>query len=126
PDLIDFMARLEHLIIDEAQDFMGLRADLVIEMLKSLAPSCGVTILADPAQAVYGFTTDGSDDTEHEQSLLERLGAECPRPLVPRTLKNTRRVKAAVLVDLSLRTRKVIESAANADGHVARVHQTIR
>lgn len=126
PDLIDFMARLEHLIIDEAQDVMGLRADLVIEMLKSLAPSCGVTILADPAQAIYGFTTDGSDDKEHEKSLLERLGAECPRPLVQRTLKNIHRVKDDVLVDLFLRTRKVIESAENADGHVARVQQTIR
>src|SRR5690606_9102555 len=28
PDLIDFMARLEHLIIDEAQDVMGLRAEI--------------------------------------------------------------------------------------------------
>src|SRR5262249_50975423 len=48
PDLIDFMTRLEHLIIDEAQDVMGLRADLVLAMLKSLSPTCGVTILADP------------------------------------------------------------------------------
>src|SRR5262249_12839410 len=51
PDLVDFMARLEHLIIDEAQDVMGPRADLVIEMLKTVSPTCGVTILADPAQA---------------------------------------------------------------------------
>jgi hypothetical protein len=126
PDLIDFMARLEHLIIDEAQDVMGLRADLVIEMLKSLSPSCGVTILADPAQAIYGFTTDGSDDKKHEQSLLERLPAECPRPLLQRALKNIHRVKNDALVDLFLRTRKEIEIAENAYGHVARVQQTIR
>ena len=36
PDLVDFISRLEHLIIDEAQDVMGPRADLVIEMLKTL------------------------------------------------------------------------------------------
>ncbi len=126
PDLIDFMARLEHLIIDEAQDVMGLRADLVIEMLKSLSPSCGVTILADPAQAIYGFTTDGSDDKKHEQSLLERLPTECPRPLLQRALKNIHRVKDGALVDLFLRTRKEVEIAENAHGHVARVQQTIR
>lgn len=126
PDLIDFMARLEHLIIDEAQDVMGLRADLVIEMLKNLSPSCGVTILADPAQAIYGFTTDGSDDKKHEQSLLERLPAECPRPLLQRALKNIHRVKDDALVDLFLRTRKEIEIAESACGHVARVQQTIR
>jgi len=125
-NLIDFMARLEHLIVDEAQDVMGLRAELVIEMLKSLSPTCGVTILADPAQAIYGFTTDGADDKKHEQSLLERLPAECPRPLLQRAFKNIHRVKDGALVDLFLRTRKAIEMAENADGHVARVQQTIR
>ena len=57
PGLVEFMARLEHFLIDEAQDVTGPRADLVIEMLKTLSPICGVTILADPAQAIYGFTT---------------------------------------------------------------------
>lgn len=126
PDLIDFMARLEHLIIDEAQDVMHPRADLVIEMLKSLSPTCGVTILADPAQAIYGFTTDERDDNKPEQSLLERLPAECPRPLLQRTLNNIHRVKDGALIDLFLRTRKEIELAENAHGHIARVQQTIR
>src|SRR5581483_6692515 len=85
PDLIEFMSRLEHLIIDEAQDDM--------------AP---------------------------EQSLLERLPAECPRPLLQRALKNIHRVKDDALVDLFLRTRKEIEIAKSANGHVARVQQTIR
>jgi len=125
-DLIDFMARLEHLIIDEAQDVMGLRADLVIEMLKTLSPTCGVTILADPAQAIYGFTTDGRDDEKPEQSLLERLPAECPRPLLKRTLNNLHRVKDGALIDLFLRTRKEIELAGSAHGHIARIQQVIR
>jgi hypothetical protein len=126
PDLLDFMERLEHLIIDEAQDVVGPRSDLVIEMLKALAPSCGVTILADPAQAIYGFTTDDDDDSELNQSLLERLPSECPRALVQRTLKNIHRVKDGALVDLFLRTRKEIELAQSANGHVERVQQMIR
>lgn len=125
-DLIDFMSRLEHLIIDEAQDIMGLRADLVIEMLKSLSPTCGVTILADPAQAIYGFTTDGSHDKKQERSLLERLTAESPRPLSQRSLKNTHRVKDDALIELFVRTRKEIEIVENAHGYVARLQQTIR
>jgi hypothetical protein len=126
PDLIDFMGRLEHLIIDEAQDVMGLRADLALQMLRSLSPTCGATILADPAQAIYGFTTDGSDDKTNKQSLLERLPTECPRPLWERPLKNIHRVKDGALVDLFLRTRKEVEIAESAHGHVARVQQTIR
>ena len=126
PGLIDFMARLEHVIIDEAQDVMGPRADLVIEMLKSLSPNCGVTILADPAQAIYGFTTDEKDDNKSEQSLLQRLPAECPRPLLKRSLNENHRVQGSKLIDLFLRTRKEIELAENAHGHIARVQQTIR
>jgi hypothetical protein len=126
PDLVDFMNRLEHLIIDETQDVMGARADLVVEMLKTLSPTCGVTILADPAQAIYGFTTEGTDDEQREQSLLDRLPAECPRPLIERTLKNLHRVKDSKLVDLFLRTRKEIEIAESGDGHIARVQQVIR
>lgn len=125
-DLIDFMSRLEHLIIDEAQDVMGLRADLVLQMLRSISPNCGATVLADPAQAIYGFTTDGSDDKTHEQSLLERLRTECPRPLLERPLKHIHRVKDGALVDLFLQTRKEIEIAESAHDHVARVKQTIR
>ena len=52
-DLVDFMGRMEHVIIDETQDVIGLRAELIMEMLRWLAPGCGVTILADPAQAIY-------------------------------------------------------------------------
>jgi hypothetical protein len=126
PHLIDFMARLEHLIIDEAQDVMGRRADLVIEMLKSLSPSCGITILADPVQAIYGFTTDGIDDNMPEPSLLERLPAECPRALLQRVLKNIHRTKNDALVDLFLRTRKEIELAESAHGLLARVQKIIR
>ena len=126
PDLCDFMSRLEHLIIDEAQDVMGIRADLVIEMLGSLGSSCGVTILADPAQAIYGFTSDDDDATKEGASLLARLEAESPRPLTRRKLSQIHRIKNSELVDLFLRTRKEIELADNAAGHIARVQKAIR
>jgi len=126
PDLCDFMSRLEHLILDEAQDVIGIRADLVIEMLRSLSDTCGVTILADPAQAIYGFTTDEEDAGEEAKALLARLETECPRRIASRTLSQIHRIKNTGLVDLFLRTRKEIELADNAAGHVARVQQTIR
>lgn len=128
PDLCDFMSRLEHLIIDEAQDVMSVRADLIIEMLRCIPDICGVTILADPAQAIYGFTTDNRDDSKTEPSLLARLDTECPRPLLRRKLNQVHRIKSAEseLADVFLRTRKEIERAGDAAGHVTRVQQTIR
>jgi len=125
-DLCDFMARLEHLIIDEAQDVMSVRADLVIEMLRSLSDVCGVTILADPAQAIYGFTTDDDAATKEDGSLLARLQTESPHSFVSRKLSQIHRIKNTELVDLFLRTRKEIELADSANGHVARVQQAIR
>lgn len=126
PDLCDFMSRLEHLVIDEAQDVMGVRADLVIELLHSLSDQCGVTILADPAQAVYGFTTDGKDQRAGEASLLSRLAAESPRELVSRKLTKIHRVENGTLSDLFVSTRREIEQAKTPAGHVERVQDAIR
>jgi len=92
------MAQLEHLIIDEAQDVMSLRADLIIEMLRRLSGPCGITIMADPAQAIYGFTTDDDEIDSASASLLERLETECPRPLLRRTLNKIHRIENEALV----------------------------
>jgi len=125
-DLHEFMSQLEHLIIDEAQDIMSQRADLIVELLRSVSDTCGVTILADPDQAIYGFTADDIDAEDSPGSFLERLETECNRPLIRRTLRHVHRVKNTELIDLFLRARKEIELADNPTGHVARVQQTIR
>jgi len=126
PLLLDFMGLIEHLIIDEAQDVVGLRVELVVEMLRSLSHTCGVTIFADPVQAIYGFTTDHKDVNESGVSLLERLPADCPRPFLKRDLKNNHRVKDDTLLDLFVRTRTEIELSEQSQGYLARVQKTIR
>ena len=128
PELCDFMSQLEHLVIDEAQDVMNVRSDLILEMLRSVSDDCGVTILADPAQAIYGFTSDEQDASVMTGALLDRLDTECPRPLLRRSLRQIHRIKSAApeLADLFHRTRSEIESAKTATGHVAHVQQVIR
>lgn len=126
PGLCDFMSRLEHLIIDEAQDVMGVRTELVLELLRSLSLDCGVTILADSAQAIYGFTVDEDDEPAGETSLLARLENECPRKLVRRELKQIHRVENDSLVELFVRTRKEVKLAQSPNGYVARVQHAIR
>jgi hypothetical protein len=125
PDLVDFMHGLEHLIIDEAQDVVGLRADLVIEMLRCLAEGCGVTVLADPAQAIYGFTTE-EDTTTGATSLLERLESESPRNLTLRRLEKIHRIRDEGLVDVFQRTRQQVDQAESTVGHVDRILAIIR
>jgi AAA domain/UvrD-like helicase C-terminal domain len=125
-DLIDFMGQLEHLIVDEAQDVIGIRAELILEMLRSLSSTCGVTILADPAQAIYGFTADDEQRSDGTLSLLAELESDSPRPLTQRSLKQIHRIRNESLVDVFRRTRHEIEQATQPGGHVSRIAQVIR
>ena len=125
PDLLDFMSQVEHLIVDEAQDVMGVRADLIIEMLCSLSDDCGVTILADPAQAIYGFTSDDREDGYGGDSLLRRLNTDSPRSLASRQLKQIYRIQNQQLLDVFQRTRQEVEQVNGAE-QVDRVISVIR
>jgi hypothetical protein len=126
PELVDFMHSLEHLIVDEAQDVVGIRADLVIEMLRSVSDSCGVTILADPAQAIYGFTTEEEGVGTDGGVLLERLNSESPRSFTVRQLQKAHRIRNKQLVDVFESTRKEVNQPGNPIGHVDRMLAIIR
>ncbi len=71
PEVRDDLMKIEHLIIDEAQDIVGPRAQLVLAMIDSLEPESGVSIYADKAQAIYEFSEDG--DRAEGASLLDAV-----------------------------------------------------
>jgi hypothetical protein len=51
---------LLHVVIDEVQDLVGSRRELVEVLLDEF--NCGFTAVGDPAQSIYGFTVN--DDTQ--------------------------------------------------------------
>ena len=53
------MARYKHVVVDELQDLVGDRADLVRAVLE--LTGCGFTMLGDPAQGIYNFQLEGVD-----------------------------------------------------------------
>lgn len=53
--VLDFLNQVEHIIIDEAQDLVGDRKQLVVHLLRQLSNQCGITVFADTAQAIYGY-----------------------------------------------------------------------
>jgi hypothetical protein len=73
PDAAEYLERAEHVIIDEAQDIIGVRAAFVMELIRKLASDCGVTVFADEAQAIYGFAEDTKQVVTETPSLLESL-----------------------------------------------------
>ncbi|MFE2087535.1 UvrD-helicase domain-containing protein [Streptomyces sp. NPDC059460] len=56
-----------HVVIDEVQDLLGARRDLVEALLDRYQESCGFTVVGDAAQSVYGFQiadlTERADET---------------------------------------------------------------
>lgn len=77
PDAAECLERAEHVIIDEAQDIIGARAEFIIELINKLTPECGVTAFADEAQAIYGFAEDNLPLTHGS-----------PEPPLPQRLRN--------------------------------------
>ena len=52
-NLIHSIKKLNHIIIDEVQDIVGIRAELILEMLKTY--DSGFTLLGDECQAIYDY-----------------------------------------------------------------------
>lgn len=49
---------IDHLIIDEAQDIIGIRAKLLLVLINQLKKNSGVTVFSDDAQSIYRFSID--------------------------------------------------------------------
>lgn len=69
--VLEFLESIDHLVIDEAQDIVGVRADLLAAIIDNVRSQCGVTIFCDSAQAIYGFSDD-----ESSVPLIKRLDSQ--------------------------------------------------
>jgi DNA helicase II / ATP-dependent DNA helicase PcrA len=76
----DYLDGLGHLVVDEVQDVVGVRARLLLTILRRLPGGAGFTLLGDTAQALYEF----SDDRRGDDLLaaVRSIGSVVERPLV--------------------------------------------
>ena len=51
----ELFSAYEHIIVDEVQDLVGVRAEMVMALLKGLPDHCGFTLLGDSCQALYDY-----------------------------------------------------------------------
>ncbi|PJE99171.1 DNA helicase [Streptomyces carminius] len=56
----EWLDELRHVVIDEVQDLVGDRRELIEVLLESY--DCGFTIVGDPAQAIYGYQVTDPDE----------------------------------------------------------------
>ena len=68
PHVSQFFSKLRHVIIDEAQDVLGVRADFICALIGLLDHSCWMTVAGDPLQSIYGFTLE-DDELKDDDSV---------------------------------------------------------
>jgi hypothetical protein len=111
-DIAEYLRTTEHIIIDEAQDIVGLRKDLIIEIIRKIPETCGITVFADEAQAIYGFATDEDSEvfgTRYE-TLVERIRGIVRKPFTERSLQTVYRTRSPSLLKLFTGTRKRVKT----------------
>jgi hypothetical protein len=96
PDVSDFVKTIKHIVIDEAQDIVGERSLFVLELISKMDLLSGVTIFADEAQAIYGFTNDSSDEENSRETLpqsISRYNSHLEREFNSRSLDHVYRTE---------------------------------
>jgi DNA helicase-2/ATP-dependent DNA helicase PcrA len=70
---VNVLEDVAHLVVDEMQDVVGLRAVLLLEILRAAAArDVGFSLFGDPVQALYDFQLSENAQLDTEQ-LLERV-----------------------------------------------------
>ena len=130
-DVADELSQVEHVVIDEAQDLVGQRADLIEELVKRLPSDCGITVFADEAQAIYGFSDDSLGHSKGSgaklgKALLERLRAQRSLGFETLILKNIYRTSSPGLRKIFSDLRKdVLDKNRHRDGFHAETAERI-
>lgn len=99
--MADRLSGLRHVIVDEFQDLPGVRAEMVVALLRRLfddqGPRVGFTVLGDPVQAIYRFAArvDGQAiPIDPWQGLRERMGPRLRQLALTFNHRSTERLAA--------------------------------
>lgn len=117
-DLIASLSEFRHVIIDEAQDVVGLRAEVYCNLIARLPRDTGVTVLCDEAQAIFDFS-EGRDgfgekfgDVDEvfglRRTFVDRLRQLPDRIFVDRTLECVHRTDAPHLKTMFVDVRATL------------------
>tara|TARA_A100001391_G_scaffold205236_1_gene204281 strand:+ start:6878 stop:8743 length:1866 start_codon:yes stop_codon:yes gene_type:complete len=115
PDVQEYLEGVEHLVVDEAQDLVGNRADLVEAVIRALRPEAGVTVFADEAQAIYDFAEEGETD-DGQGALLDRLRGDETLGFESSALSTVHRTSSPGLLRIFTNVRAAVMSGAGAEG----------
>jgi len=106
--VFEYISSASHLFVDEAQDIVGPRVELVLELINAMPENSGVTILADQAQGIYEFVR-GDQPKSMTGNLPENIQKYMPN-FKRLELKEIHRTDDPVLIDLYTSGRECLNS----------------
>ncbi|MBS3976247.1 MAG: ATP-dependent helicase [Syntrophomonadaceae bacterium] len=74
----EIIGEMRHLIVDEIQDLVGIRARLVQAILSCKPPDCGFTLLGDSLQGIYDYQIKDCPGEPGATDLLEWIMSNFP------------------------------------------------
>ncbi|MDX2646431.1 UvrD-helicase domain-containing protein [Streptomyces sp. PA03-1a] len=119
-----------HVIVDEVQDLVGARREMVESLLDRLQDTCGFTLVGDSAQAIYDFQIEDPEEYADRADLFLRwVRASYPDDLVElRLTRNFRAVtpEARTALPLGPAVQGMGSAPEGADAAAERLHGELR
>jgi hypothetical protein len=106
PETPQVLGMVRHVLVDEVQDLVGLRASMVMALLSRL--KAGFTLFGDPAQAIYGHQLDARDGGPTNPELyswfIEAFGEQSSRWTLTKDFRGKTR-QAQAITEIGIRLR---------------------
>lgn len=113
----EYLGGIEHLVVDEAQDLVGVRSELVEAIIRGLNEETGVTVFADQAQAIYGFSEE-DEAPDIEAVLLDRIRDDAELRFSSAVLDTVHRTKSPALLNIFTGVRSIVMAGAGESGGI--------
>lgn len=119
-----------HVLIDEVQDLVGVRREMVEELLDHFNDSSGFTVVGDGAQAVYGFQVADPDQRAQETNrFFDWIRASFPDDLVELHLGDNFRARteqARIALPYGPQLQRLSAAREPAAAEAERIHAELR
>ncbi|ORL40549.1 DNA helicase [Prescottella equi] len=115
-----------HVVIDEVQDLVGVRREMVEALLDRFSDSCGFTVVGDAAQSIYGFqVADLKERVGETNRFFDWVRASYAGDLVEVTLDDNFRARtpeAQVALPFGARLQNLPTDPAAANAEASNIH----
>ncbi|MEU9439791.1 ATP-dependent helicase [Streptomyces sp. NPDC048304] len=119
-----------HVVIDEVQDLVGVRREMVEALLDRFQENSGFTVVGDSAQAVYGFQVSDPDQrAEETDRFLDWVRATFGEDLVELHLGDNFRARtetARMALPYGAQLQRLPRDPSEAAGEAERIHGDLR